>query len=400
MKQEVVKLTRQLVEIPSTTGNKEETQEVLDLVSEYLGSGVASATYERNGIVSRIWGDTQRVLTPHLLLSGHIDVVGADAKMFVPSIRDGKMYGRGTCDMKGYVAAMVVAYKKWIEEGGARGVGLVLTGDEERGGFNGTKFLIDEGLKPEVVFIPDGEVNYDIVESQKAPHHFCVIARGKGGHSSKAFEIDNPLNRILELYRRMREKYAIATPQNEWASTFEMTAMMTNNDHRKTEKEIVDKSGKPERVEIDEVLERAGANVIPSEVQAWFSWRWPLEQIPFEQGVDDMNRWCNELGLERQGENVEHGWGEGCLLTDEQKQEAWVDEWKGIIEEEARRKVKFVIMHGATDGRHFYVNGCKNVLVTSGIGGGAHASNEWVDIESLDVLARAIYRYQKVVINK
>ena len=211
-KKQIITLTKKLVRIPSITGNKKEALRVLDVVSKYIGkgNGVTSKTFEENNIVSRIWGDKETLLQPKLLLSGHIDVVDAPAKQFIPIEKKGRIYGRGAGDMKGHVAAMLYAYKKWItEHNSSKGISLVLTSDEEVGGFNGTRYVIEQkGLKPSIVFIPDGEFSFNIVDSQKAPHHFHVRAdsRDGGGHVSKAFKIDNPVNRILSVYSEMRDR--------------------------------------------------------------------------------------------------------------------------------------------------------------------------------------------------
>jgi succinyl-diaminopimelate desuccinylase len=373
-KESIEDLTRRMVEIPSVTGRREESLAVLDLVDEFLGD-VDSKTFEKNGVVSRLWGDLEAIMNPKLLLSGHVDVVDAPERLFCPVIEDGRMFGRGAGDMKGFVASMVASYTDWITKmNGAHGVGLLLTSDEEVGGFNGTRYVIDEGLKAGVVFIPDGSFDYDIVQSQKAPHHFHVRAKGTGGHASRAFEIDNPVNRIWKLYGKMRGKYAKASLDDSWKTTFEMTVVNTDKE--------------------------SSANAIPSEVEAWFSWRWPLEQISFNQGVEDMKRFSKDFGVDILDDG--HGMGEGCI-TDPSAE--YVQIWKGVIEKKLGKKVGFQNMHGATDGRHFYMNGSEQVLATSGLTGAHHSGknaevDEWVDLESLGVLSSAISEYVKILINK
>ena len=232
-------------------------------------------------------------------------------------------------------------------------------------------------LKPSVVFIPDGEFSFDIVDSQKAPHHFHVRAESTsgGGHVSRAFELDNPVNRIISVYEEMRDKYALASPKDQWKSTFEMTVFTSGN-------------GKDEERTVN------SANQVAQWAEAWFGWRWPLEvkidgkKATFSTGERDLIKIAKRYGVKVLADG--HGMGEGCY-TDPNAQ--FVQKWKGIIENETGKKVGFRHMHGATDGRHFAKFGSK-VLVTSAVTGGAHSNREWVDLNSLVKFAKAVYNYQ------
>lgn len=377
-RQQITDLTRRLVEIPSETGREKEAVDIFNLVDEYLGksTNLESITFEgknpadKGTYKSRLWGDHSTLMEPKLLLCGHIDVVSVPKdKQYLYSARveKNKMFGRGTSDMKGGVASMLRAFKRRItEEGSPNGVALLLTSDEEHGGFGGASHLVtNEGLKPSVIFIPDGDnSSYGIIDNQKAPHHFRVVASGPGGHASRAFEIYNPLDAIIKVYLTMQGKYAKATKEDDWKSTFEMT--------------VIESSSKSK-------------NQISSTAEAWFSWRWPIEDFLLEEGREDMRKACELTPGVKLVE--EEGFGDMCKVDDINA--PFVTIWKGIIQDVANVEAPFKHMHGATDGRHFYREGFKQVLVTSGIGDGAHSDNEWVDIDSLVKLSEAIYKYQK-----
>lgn len=376
----VTDLTSKMVEIRSETERREEVKKVLDFVSEYLsGSGLEEITFDRENVKSRLWKIPGQSYPMEVLLCGHVDVVKAKDDQYVPRIEQGVMYGRGVGDMKGHDAAMIIALKDYVEKGGCGNVGLLLTGDEEMGGLNGAKFVLEQGISTDLVFIPDGEFDFGIVDSEKGPHHFHVKAVGPGGHASKAFQIDNPINRLLRVYEEMHKKYSIATATDNWHSTFEMTTIKTGANSE---------------------------NSIASEVDAWFSWRFPTEQMNFEDGVMDMVRICEENGCRlitdtvKMGELVVekggHGGGEGCL-TDMKDTDVML--WKQVIEEVLGKEVGVAKMHGATDGRHFYAQGSK-VLITSAKTGGAHEENgEWVDLQSLADLSDAIEKYLTLMTN-
>lgn len=367
---QILNLTSELIEIPSVTGDEIECKRVIDVIDRYLGEQVFSKSFKHNGVLSKLWGSNKDgILTPKILLCGHVDVVDANnnPELFIPKIQNQKLIGRGAGDMKGSVAAMAWAYKRFIERGDkSKTIGLLLTSDEEAGGRNGAKYVIEQGLKPEMVFIPDGSSNFQIVESQKTPFHFFVSATGEGGHASLAFRLDNPINRIVAFYFAARKLFSLASVDDNWKSTFEMTIINTPNQSK---------------------------NKIPEKVTAAFSWRWPLEQMAFKDGKLKIDRLCKKYGITI---SESDGIGEGCL-TD--RNEDFVTKWKSTLETALGHKIGFVNMHGATDARHFYNNpqyGTRKVLVTSAITGGHHEVNEWIDIKSLNILAKAVFDYLKI----
>lgn len=421
-REQIVDLAKSLVEIPSAIGNCKDALRVLKTVNNFFESElkqgkIVTKEFINEKVVSQIWGDPNHLMDPQLLLSGHIDVLDKDQdNQFSPFEKDGKLFGRGTTDMKGPVASMLVAYKKWLQEEGPKGVSLVLTSDEETGGFKGTNYLVREkGLKPSVIFIPDGgQTEFEIIDSQKAPHHFRVISEEKGGHASRAFEFKNPINNLINAYLEVQAKFDLAKStknKDHWASSFEMTTIQspiidifnpetgsrienhTEANGLKVGKLYQTKEGR--KIFQDLVTAKfQSANKIQSTAEAWFCWRWPLEQIPFEKGMSEIREIFVKHGCKFTGD--EHGGGESCLIDD--KTAPYVQKWKIIIEDILDKEVNFGKMHGATDGRHFYTAGHKQVLVTSVVGKNAHGKDEYVDIDSLVKLSSAVYRYQKEIV--
>ena len=110
----------------------------LPLIGERLARAGFRVEHLRYGEVDNLWA-THGKAGPTLAFLGHTDVVpsGPEAAWqsapFEPTIRDGRLYGRGAADMKGSVAAMVVALEQFVTaHPDHRGrVGLLLTSDEE-----------------------------------------------------------------------------------------------------------------------------------------------------------------------------------------------------------------------------------------------------------------------------
>jgi acetylornithine deacetylase len=106
-----------------------------------------------------------------LMFCGHTDVVGAAPEGFVPAVRDGRMYGRGTCDMKAGIAAALVAVERMAADPPAGDVVVACVIDEEWVSL-GAEALIgrhhaDAAVLPEqtdldVVFAHGGFAWYDV----------------------------------------------------------------------------------------------------------------------------------------------------------------------------------------------------------------------------------------------
>jgi succinyl-diaminopimelate desuccinylase len=131
----VLDLTRALIARKSITPDDAGCQQ---LIAERLRSAGCVIEHLRFGPVDNLWA-THGSGTPVLVFLGHTDVVpSGDVKTwasdpFEPTIRDGRLYGRGAADMKSGVAAMTVALENWLKRHPNHDgtVALLLTSDEE-----------------------------------------------------------------------------------------------------------------------------------------------------------------------------------------------------------------------------------------------------------------------------
>jgi acetylornithine deacetylase len=178
---DVVALLEQLVRADSTNPTLERggagEAEVARLLAERMrGAGLDVDVWEaapgRPNVVGRLAGSGGG---RSLMFCGHTDVVAGSAEQFQPVLRDGRMYGRGTNDMKGGIAAALVAVERLAQ--GERPAGDVLLAwviDEEWASL-GAEALVerhraDSALLPEqtdldVVFAHGGFVWYDVVSA-------------------------------------------------------------------------------------------------------------------------------------------------------------------------------------------------------------------------------------------
>ena len=172
---ELVALTRDLVRIPTVNPPGDAYTPCAELIGgwmkargftvEYVrGEGTPgdSDRYPRTNVVGRIEGKGPG---PCVHFNGHIDVVqagqGWTVDPFEAVVKDGRIYGRGTCDMKGGLAAAMIAVDAILEAGIPFHGALEISGtvDEESGGYGGVGYMAQKGYfsKPRVdhVIIPE-----------------------------------------------------------------------------------------------------------------------------------------------------------------------------------------------------------------------------------------------------
>jgi succinyl-diaminopimelate desuccinylase len=152
---------------------------------------------------------------PVVHLNGHIDVVPAGGGWTVDPfgglVRDGKIFGRGVCDMKAGIAAAVFAAEA-IERAGVTLPGTVEisgTVDEESGGFAGVAYLAECGRiakgRTDFVIIPE-PLNVDrICIGHRGVYWFEVTARGRIGHGSMPFLGVSAIDGMGRLLQAVRE---------------------------------------------------------------------------------------------------------------------------------------------------------------------------------------------------
>ena len=115
------------------------------IVEELAGLPIQVKWYESKGFPSVVI-TSQETTSPKILLAGHLDVVPGTEESFQPKVEDGRLIGRGAYDMKMGIAAALNIFKALGDDLNKYDVGLMLTADEEIGGFNGVKYLVEQGL--------------------------------------------------------------------------------------------------------------------------------------------------------------------------------------------------------------------------------------------------------------
>ncbi len=137
-----------------------------------------------------------------VVLNGHVDVIEGEAEQFEPIIQEGKMYGRGSIDMKAGVAAMMETVDQLQNKPLTSKVMLQLVSDEETGGRYGSKYLADNGYRGD--FMICGEpTNLGIAIQSKGVLQLDCLVNGKPAHGSRPWEGSNAITLAVDLYERI-----------------------------------------------------------------------------------------------------------------------------------------------------------------------------------------------------
>lgn len=341
---EVVELTRKLVTIPS---HRDET-DAGDAIESWLRDHTdAAVTRDDVGnVIARRGPDG-----PSLALVGHHDVVAPHERQLedgepTAEVRDGRVYGRGTADMKGAVAAMMLAFRDADPETELMFASFV---GEETGG-EGAQFAVETGVHPDAAVIGEGSARYagedglDVVVAHRGRRGSTVTARGQSTHASDPDTGINAIYRAVDAIGRLR---AIDVPRATVAG--------------------YDLEGS---LEITQIHGGSTMNVIPDRCTITIDERTvPGERVAIEQTIDD---------LEGVSWEVDQDWPP-MLCNDDGFAARTVEALASV----QTRPPEQVVKPHATDASWLAEAGTATVVIGPAERGEAHTEDESVDIDLL-----------------
>jgi succinyl-diaminopimelate desuccinylase len=223
---ELVALTADLIRFPTINPPGEAYAPCAEFIGERLkrrgftvgfirGEGAPGDTdrYPRINVVARIEG---RGPGPVVHFNSHIDVVeageGWTVDPFGGAVNDGKVFGRGACDMKGGLAASIIAVEAFLDTspGFLGAIEISGTVDEESGGFGGVAYLARQGLfsRPRVdhVIIPEPLNKDRICLGHRGVWWAEIETRGRIAHGSMPFLGDSAVRHMGALLSAFEEE--------------------------------------------------------------------------------------------------------------------------------------------------------------------------------------------------
>ncbi|MET1033138.1 MAG: M20/M25/M40 family metallo-hydrolase [Candidatus Saccharimonadales bacterium] len=206
-KAELEDIFRQLIAIPTVTGNYEANHNALDYIERFLKKqGMHCKRHEWNGSESLV-ATTRTTKKPKVMLTAHLDVVPGDESLFELQEKDGKYYGRGVLDMKFAIAAYLQAVQDLPGNIRSYDFGIMITTDEEAGGVDGVARLAEAGYIPKICILPDGGLDWQIQLYSKGFLYLSIVAEGKAAHGARPWLGDNAVNRLVQIINESQKLF-------------------------------------------------------------------------------------------------------------------------------------------------------------------------------------------------
>jgi acetylornithine deacetylase len=193
---DVFELTRELIDIPSITGDESNVGNFLASHLEELGYAVQRQEVidDRFNVIATTHS------TPLVVLSTHMDTVPPH----IPSYEDEeKIFGRGACDAKGIMAAQIFAAQV-LRDQGITEIGLLFTVDEEMGS-EGAR--VANGAKPagETQYLINGEpTDNKLAVATKGSLRFVLTTSGRSAHSAYPEHGESAIEKLLDVLHDLR----------------------------------------------------------------------------------------------------------------------------------------------------------------------------------------------------
>ena len=364
-----VELSQRLIRCPSVTPEEGGALDELQVVLEKIGFRCTRLVFSESGTpdVDNLYARIGKT-GPNFCFAGHSDVVppGQSSEWsgdpFSGIIADGKLFGRGSSDMKSAIAAFVAAAERFIKESLNKrefSISLLITGDEEGPAINGTSKVLE--------WMKENNENIDscVVGEPTNPDFLGGMAKigrrgsltgwltvfGTQGHTAYPHLADNPLSRLVKMLAPLSEENLDEGTEYFPPTTAAIASIDTGN---------------------------SASNVIPNKATATFNIRFNDSRTS-----EELENWLRNIFEEIGGKfELETACSSNAFITQ-----------PGALSEDLVDSVKEVIgvspelsTTGGTSDARFIRKYCP-VIEFGGVGKTMHKINEHVEVEDIHVLS-------------
>ncbi|MBI4281529.1 M20/M25/M40 family metallo-hydrolase, partial [Candidatus Uhrbacteria bacterium] len=275
---------------------------------------------------------------PTVFLNGHLDVVPGEQHQFSPTIRNGRLYGRGAYDMKGACAVMIALAEHFAKQEKKPDVGFMFVTDEEAQG-DQSEMLFKSGYHPKL-FIAVEPTDFTIVTETKGILWVEGKIPGKAAHGSEPWLGRSPLVGFYDGLRKFYQCFPTLR-RKQWVTTANIGEVRSGDCYNRIPPDLTFK--------IDmRYVSKDDPRVFMQKVKRSFpdNTQWKIERC------DPPHRKAKDMVLIRQLKKIADG---------------------------ARVPTRYGRAPFATDARFFSAGGIASA-VFGPKGGGAHSADEWVEI--------------------
>lgn len=362
---ETLELAKELIARPSVTPDDSGCQA---LIAERLAAAGFSCEDLCCGEVSNLWA-RRGSGRPLLCFAGHTDVVppGPLAQWlsapFVPTLRDGRLYGRGAADMKSSIASFVTATEAFVQERPEHSgsIALLITSDEEGPSVDGTARVVDrlrqrgESIDYCIVGEPSSveALGDSIKNGRRGSLSGRLTVRGTQGHIAYPHLARNPIHLFAPALAEL-----VATHWDEGDEHFPPTAWQVSNIHAGT----------------------GANNIIPGSIEIDFNFRFCTKssEQSLKQRLEDV--------LRRHALDYELEWNLSGKPFVTRSGEL-VDAVKRAVFAHTGRTPKLSTAGGTSDGR-FIAQICPQIVELGPVNATIHKLNENIELAALEQLPR------------
>ncbi len=222
----IVNFIKQLISVKSTADNPKGLDEVLKLACSKVRR-FNIEEFEHNNIKSvLVHNSARRAKKYKVILNAHLDVVPGKDVLYNPKNVGNKLYGVGAWDMKAGAACLIDVFTH-VAQRVTYPIGLQLTTDEEIGGFHGTKYQIDSGVRAE--FVITGEpTNLNIANRAKGILWMQISCKGVTAHGAYPWRGSNAIWHMHTFLETLKRKWPLVT-EDTWVSTYNVSSIQTTN---------------------------------------------------------------------------------------------------------------------------------------------------------------------------
>ncbi len=360
-----VELAKELIGRRSVTPEDGGCQEV---IAKRLARAGFKCEPMKFGDVANLWA-RRGSAHPVVCFAGHTDVVPTGplaewhSDPFVPTIRDGKLYGRGAADMKSSIAAFVVAAEEFVKERPSHSgsIALLITSDEEGPAVDGTVRVVEKlrerteridycivGEPTSVDWLGDMLKN-----GRRGSLSGKLVVRGIQGHVAYPHLVKNPVHLLAPALAEMAK-----TQWDKGNESFPPTSFQVSNIHAGT----------------------GAANVVPGTVEVDFNFRFSTES------TDASLRGRVESILKKHALDYKLEWTLGAkpFLSKNGRLAKTVQE---ASKKHTGHSAELSTTGGTSDAR-FIIEICPEVIELGPVNASIHKLNEHIELSQLEMLPR------------
>jgi succinyl-diaminopimelate desuccinylase len=364
-----VELSQRLIRCPSVTPEEGGALDELQVVLEKIGFRCKRLIFSESGTpdVDNLYARIGK-MGPNFCFAGHSDVVppGQSSEWsgdpFSGIIADGKLFGRGSSDMKSAIAAFVAAAEQFIKEGFNKrefSISLLITGDEEGPAINGTNKVLE--------WMKENNENIDscIVGEPTNPDFLGGMAKigrrgsltgwltvfGTQGHTAYPHLADNPLSRLVKMLAPLSEGNLDEGTEYFPPTTAAIASIDTGN---------------------------SASNVIPNKATATFNIRFNDSRTS-----EELENWLENIFEEVGGKfELETACSSNAFIT---QPGALSDDLVDSVKEVTGLFPELSTTGGTSDAR--FIRKYCPVIEFGGVGKTMHKINEHVEVEDIRILS-------------